>query len=38
LSVIVLALMLWTADLGGKIRHPEIDSRKINRTGTFIGA
>lgn len=25
LSVIVFALMLWTAALGGKIRHPEID-------------
>lgn len=38
LSIIVFALMLWTATLGGKIRHPEIDGRKIERTGALICA
>lgn len=37
-SFIVLALMLWTAALGGKIRHPEVESWIINRIGAFICA
>lgn len=31
LSIVVCGLMAWTADLGGKIRHPEIRS-DINST------
>lgn len=31
LSIVVFGLMIWTADLGGKIRHPEIRS-DINST------
>lgn len=30
LALIVFALMLWTAGLGGKIRHPEIESRNFH--------
>jgi hypothetical protein len=31
LAFVVFLLMLWTANLGGKIRHPEIDARRVAR-------
>jgi hypothetical protein len=32
LAFVVLALMIWAANLGGRIRHPEIGSAGVTRT------
>ena len=32
LAFVVLALMIWTANLGGRIRHPEIGATSATRT------
>jgi hypothetical protein len=31
LACVVLLMMLWTANLGGRIRHPEVDSASATR-------
>ena len=32
LAFVVLLLMIWTANLGGRIRHPEISAASATRT------